>query len=97
MALSSSGLGRVVLSHQTGVRLPVALPDIKDARRLPVGVFLFGSTVKTQRVKYTLNNRLLARGAGSRTAGKDKADQIDDIRYVHGLIAVGIARRGWIR
>ena len=26
VALSSSGLGRVVLSHQTGVRFPVALP-----------------------------------------------------------------------
>ena len=26
-ALSSSGLGRVVLSHQTGVRFPVALPN----------------------------------------------------------------------
>ena len=25
-ALSSRGLGRVVLSHQTGVRIPVALP-----------------------------------------------------------------------
>ena len=30
-ALSSSGLGRVVLSHQTGVRLPVALPKITGA------------------------------------------------------------------
>lgn len=30
MALSSRGLGQVVLSHQTGVRIPVALPFLKN-------------------------------------------------------------------
>ncbi len=30
MALSSRGLGQVVLSHQTGVRIPVALPLLKN-------------------------------------------------------------------
>jgi hypothetical protein len=29
VALSSRGLGRVVLSHQTRVRIPVALPTFK--------------------------------------------------------------------
>jgi hypothetical protein len=43
VALSSRGLGQVVLSHQTGVRIPVALPILKfllDAEANPINKYI---------------------------------------------------------
>lgn len=39
LALSSSGRGRVVLSHQTGVRFPVALPILNPLKSAKLSRF----------------------------------------------------------